>query len=77
MAKLTPGDLLQFATSLNFWYVSCTVLSVTLSQVVGLSSSVIATMGKKLTYGGTIIAASIAELGIRHTKGPSGLGKTL
>ena len=49
-AELTRGDLLQFATSLNTWYVPCTVLSVTLSQAVGLSSSIVPWVKNLLSY---------------------------
>ena len=50
MAEFTRGDLLQFATSLNTWYVPCTVLSVTLSKAVGLSSSIVPWVKNLLSY---------------------------
>ena len=74
MVELTPGNLLRFVTSLNSWYVPRTVLSVTLLQAVGLSLLIVPWIKNSLVV---LLAASIAELGIRHTKGPSGLGKTL
>ena len=63
-----------FSVLVNVWYVLRTVLSVTLSQGVGLSSSIVPSVKISRT---ALLAASIAELGIRHAKGPSGLGKTL
>ena len=51
-----------------------TVLSVTLSQAVGLSSLIVPWVKNSLMV---LLATSIAELGIRRTKGSSGLGKKL
>ena len=51
-----------------------TVLSVTLSQAVGLSSSIVPWVKNSLM---ALLVASIAELGIRCTKASSHLGKTL
>ena len=53
-----------------------TVLRVTLLQGVGLSASIVPSV-KILRMASTIMTASIAELGIRHANGPSGLGTTL
>ena len=72
--RMIPGDLLQFVTSLNSWYVLCTVLSVTLSQAVELSSSIVLWVKNSLM---ALLTTSTAELGIRHIKGPYGLGKML
>ena len=73
MEELISGDLLQFTTSLHSWYVPCTVKChlMASSGTVFIDSA----MGKKFTY--ALLAASLAELGIRRTKGPSGLDKTL
>ena len=51
-----------------------TVLGVILSQVVGLSSSIVLSVKISRT---ALLAAYIAELGVRYAKGPSDLGKTL
>ena len=51
-----------------------TVLSVILSQGVGLTSLIVPFIKNSHL---ALLAAYTAELGIRHAKGPSGLGKTL
>ena len=53
-----------------------TVLCVTLLQGVGLSALIVPSV-KVSRMASTIMTASTAELGIRNTKGPSGLGTTL
>ena len=64
-------------TSLNSRYVPwpLTVLSVTSSQAIGLRSLIVPWI--KIHLAKVLLATSIAELGIKHTKGPSGLGKAL
>ena len=50
-----------------------TILSVILSQGVGLSSLIVPSVKISRTV---LLAAYVAKLGIRHAKGPSGLGTT-
>ena len=61
-----------FSLSANVWYIPHTISSVTLLQGVGLSSSIVPSVKISCT---ALLEVTIAGLGFRHAKTPSGLGK--
>ena len=72
--RIDTWGLIAICDQVEFLVCSISVLSVTLLQAVGLSSSIVPWIENLLT---SLLAGSIAELGIRCTKRPYGLGKTL